>query len=156
MRLTALLCPLILTAALPLTARAAEFSSLEERMSQSEFHAAGLDKLGPEELKSLNEWLRIHGLAPGAPVARGKKLEFYPEDNERSTIDTSLAGTFTGWLGKTQWTMENGQVWQQAESGQRQDWSLTNPKVRIKPMLMGSWLMTVDGCGCSLRVVRIK
>jgi hypothetical protein len=156
MRLTALFCPLILATTLPLAAVAADFSSLEERMSQSEYRAAGLDKLSPEELKSLNEWLRVHGLAPGAPVARGKKLEFYPEDNEREVIDTAMAGTFTGWLGKTQWTMANGQVWQQAESGQRQDWSLSNPKVRLKPMLMGSWLMTVEGCGCSLRVSRIK
>jgi len=28
--------------------------------------------------------------------------------------------------------------------------------VRIKPMLLGSWLMYVDGCGCSVRVQRIK
>ena len=33
-------------------ANAETFSSLEERMSQSEFHAAGLDKLSPDELKA--------------------------------------------------------------------------------------------------------
>jgi len=42
------------------SAFAAGFSSVEERMSQSEFHAAGLDKLSPEELKTLDEWLRTH------------------------------------------------------------------------------------------------
>src|SRR5207342_2835934 len=42
------------------SASAAGFSSLEERMSQSEFHAAGLDKLSPAELNALNEWLRAH------------------------------------------------------------------------------------------------
>ena len=45
---------LLITAA----ASAAEFSSLEERMSQAQFHAAGLDKLSPEELKVLNDWVR--------------------------------------------------------------------------------------------------
>jgi len=34
-------------------ANAAGFSSVEERMSQSEFHAAGLDKLSPDELKAI-------------------------------------------------------------------------------------------------------
>ena len=52
--------------------------------------------------------------------------------------------------------MENGQVWEQAESGRRQEWSLQQPTVRIKPMIMGSWLMSVEGCGCNVRVQRVK
>jgi len=38
----------------------------------------------------------------------------------------------------------------------RTDLGLNGPAVRIKPMLLGSWLMYIDGCGCSLRVRRIK
>ena len=38
-------------------AAAAEFSSLEERMSQSQFHAAGLDKLSPQELADVVSYL---------------------------------------------------------------------------------------------------
>ena len=45
---------------LSVAASAAEFSSLEERMSQTQFHDAGLDKLSPQELKNLNDWLRGH------------------------------------------------------------------------------------------------
>lgn len=139
------------------TLRAAEFSTLEERMSQSEFKAAGLDRLSAAELKSLNDWLRSHGLGADAPVAiRDGKPDFYPDQFKRETVETRIAGPFTGWLGKTRWTMENGQVWEQAESGRRQDWSLQQPTVHIKPMIMGSWLMSVEGCGCSLRVQRVK
>ncbi|HJU37940.1 MAG TPA: hypothetical protein VJ724_00095 [Tahibacter sp.] len=137
-------------------AQAAEFSTLEERMKQSEFNAAGLGKLTPDELKALNDWLRIHGLAPGAPVAKGESVEFYPVEKEREAIEARIDGKLTGWLGKTVFRLDNGQVWQQAETSQRSDLGLTNPAVRIKPMLLGSWLMTIEGCGCSLRVKRIK
>ncbi|MBL8296883.1 MAG: hypothetical protein JNN30_00930 [Rhodanobacteraceae bacterium] len=141
-------------------ATAAEFSTLEERMSGAEFTAAGLDRLSPEQLKSLNDWLRVHGLAPGAPVATGGSRngvpEFYPDDDEREVVEAHIAGRFDGWLGKTTFKLDNGQVWQQAESGMRTDLGLNSPAVRIKPMLLGSWLMYVDGCGCSLRVRRVK
>lgn len=141
-------------------AQAVEFSTLEERMSGAEFSAAGLDRLSPEQLKSLNDWLRVHGLAPGAPVAvggaRNGVVEFYPDDNERQPIEANIAGRLDGWLGKTTFKLDNGQVWQQAESGMRTDLGLNSPAVRIKPMLLGSWLMYIDGCGCSLRVKRVK
>ena len=135
---------------------AALFSSLEERMTQDEYRAAGLAKLSPEELNALNEWLRINGLAPDAPVARGKQVEFYPDDDERQLVESTIVGRFSGWMGKTKFALDNGQVWQQAESGLFTDVGLDEPKVRIRPMMMGSWLMTVDACGCKLRVKRIK
>lgn len=141
-------------------AQATEFSTLEERMSGADFKAAGLDRLSPDQLKSLNDWLRVHGLAPGAPMrsptSRDGIPEFYPEENERQPIEAHIAGRLDGWLGKTTFKLDNGQVWQQAESGMRTDLGLNSPAVRIKPMLLGSWLMYVDGCGCSLRVRRIK
>ena len=157
MRLLYRIAPALLLASLPFLASAAAFSSLEERMSQSDFNAAGLGKLSPDELKLLNDWLRTHGLSADAPVAtRGGKPDFYPDEMSRDSVETKMAGQFTGWMGKTQWTMENGQVWQQAESGQRHDWSLNQPTVHIKPMVLGSWLMSVEGCGCNVRVQRVK
>ena len=56
---------------------AEQFSSLEEQMSQSEFNAAGLNKLSPDVLKSLDAWLAAHYAATtkyvtasGAPVVK--------------------------------------------------------------------------------------
>lgn len=130
--------------------------TLEERMSQAEFRAAGLDKLSPQELQQLNGWLDAHGgstvkyvSASGAPV-------FYPDDGSRDTITQHIVGTFNGWRGHTVFTLDNGQEWRQAESGVRDTGKIANPEVRIKPMLLGSWLMYVDGCGCSVRVERVK
>ncbi|MDE2084367.1 MAG: hypothetical protein KGI64_05855 [Xanthomonadaceae bacterium] len=138
-------------------ARAEPFSSLEERMSQSEFHAAGLDKLSPDELKALDAWLRAHYATQTTYVTSSGKPLFYPQDSARETVEAHIVGEFTGWYGKTTFTLDNGQQWQQAESGSYQCGKFENPEVTIKPMLLGSWLMYVGPCSNqSLRVTRIK
>lgn len=138
-------------------AGAETFSSLEERMSQSEFHAAGLDKLSPDELNELNAWLRSHYGTQVTYVSPSGKPVFYPQESSRETVDAHIVGQFTGWYGQTVFTLDNGQQWQQAESASYQCGKFENPKVTIKPTLMGSWLMYVDPCRSqSLRVTRIK
>jgi len=129
--------------------------TLEERMSQAEFHGAGLDKLSPEELANLNAWLGAHGGAVRY-VGAGGAPAFETDVGERSEIDSAIAGTFKGWREHTVFTLENGQQWAQAESGTFKAGDFESPKVRIKPMMMGSWLMIVEGCGCSVRVRRVK
>lgn len=131
--------------------------TLEERMSQEEFTASGLDKLNPEQLKFLNGWIQSKGVSEiGAPIRhRDGTADFYPEDEDRAVVESSIAGEFKGWRGNTRVTLENGQVWEQSESG-RGGFSMKSPNVTIKPMMMGSWLMKIDGCDCEMRVRRIK
>ena len=150
---------LALTLLLATASAAAQTQSptLEERMSQAEFRAAGLDKLSPEELQQLNKWLETHGGAGQTRyVSQGGQPVFYPNTFEREAIQAHIDGTFDGWRGKTVFKLDNGQEWQQTESGSFSTVSTSNPSVRIKPMMLGSWLMYVDGCGCSVRVQRIK
>ncbi len=130
--------------------------TLEERMSQAEFHATGLDKLSAQELQQLNAWLDAHGGSTVKYVTSSGAPVFYKDDSDRTTIESSIVGDFRGWSGRTVFTLQNGQKWQQAESGARDARTRTDPKVRIKPMLLGSWLMYVDDCGCSVRVKRIE
>jgi hypothetical protein len=130
--------------------------TLEERMSQTEFSAAGLDKLSPQELQQLNAWLETHGSANVKYVSPDGAPVFYPDSDERTRIESSIAGAFRGWRGKTVFTLENGQQWQQAESGAFDTREIDSPGVKIKPMMMGGWLMYVDRCGCELRVKRVK
>ena len=142
----------LLLTALPVMAQ--QFSSLEERMTAADFKAAGLDKLSPQELQNLDNWLRTHEQtkmvsARGAPV-------FYADNQPRARIETHLVGQFSGWNGGTQFTLDNGQVWKQAESGAYSCPSETNPTVTIKPMILGSWLMYVQGCNEGVRVERVK
>jgi hypothetical protein len=131
-------------------------STLEERMSQADFRAAGLDHLTPEQLKSLNTWLQTHGAGNAQYVTPTGEPVFYPDSGARDTIESHIAGTFTGWRGKTVFKLDNGQEWKQAESGMYDAGKYEDPVVRIKPMLLGSWLMYVEGCGCSVRVQRLK
>ena len=138
------------------SASAAGFSSLEERMSQSEFHASGLDKLSPSELNALNEWLRAHNATTTTLVTPSGQPVFYASDADREVVQDRIDGTFSGWRGHSVFKLENGQEWTQAESGSTDCGKAEHPKVKIKPMLLGSWLMYVESCGESLRVTRTK
>ena len=141
-----------------LSASAAETSTLEERMSKDEFRAAGLGKLSPAELKVLNDWLAGHQQVKTVRevvTASGKPM-FETDQGERKIVETRISGGFSGWRGKTTFRLDNGQEWTQAESGQFSNGHYDNPKVKIKPMLLGSWLMYVEPCGCSVRVERTK
>ena len=151
----------ILTAALACTLATRAFadsgvSTLEERMSQKDFQSSGLNKLTPAELAHLNAWLGARPIVAGENGAVASEPVFYPKDSAREAFNAHIVGTFQGWRGKTRYTLDNDQVWEQAESGRLGDIELTDPAVRIKPMLLGSWLMYVDGCGCSLRVKRVE
>ena len=138
------------------SAYASSFSSLEERMSQSEFRAAGLDKLSPSELNQLNEWLRTHNAATTTLVTPSGQPVFYASDADREVVQDRIDGSFSGWRGHSVFKLENGQEWTQAESGSSACGKAEHPKVKIKPMLLGSWLMYVESCSESVRVTRTK
>jgi len=136
--------------------QAAGFSSLEERMSQSEFHAAGLEKLSPDELKALNEWLRTHNAVTVITTTPSGEPVFYPRDSDRDTVESHIDGKFSGWSGHTTIHLENGQEWTQTESGGVACGAADHPSVKIKPMVLGSWLAYVSSCSDSVRVTRSK
>lgn len=143
-------------AATPVLHAQQSFSSLEERMSSAEFKAAGLDKLSPEELKTLDEWLRTHGTGSTQMVTPGGKPVFYPSESARKEEQSHLVGHFAGWSGSSVFTLDNGQVWKQAESGSYACPERDHPGVTVKPMLLGSWLMYFEGCNQSVRVERVR
>jgi hypothetical protein len=132
-------------------------TTLEERMSKSDFHTTGLDKLSPAELKALNDWLAGHQPTTVVTkvVTETGKPAFYV-DQDRQPVETRIDGKFSGWYGKTIFRLENGQEWTQTESGSFSNGKYDHPKVRIKPMMLGSWLMYIEPCGCSVRVERTK
>ncbi len=57
---------------------AGDFSTLEERMTDAEFRAAGLDRLTAEELANLNDWLARRNLST-RPAPTGGSQGFKPE-----------------------------------------------------------------------------
>ena len=135
--------------------------TLEERLSESEFKAYGLDKLTPAELKGLNAWLHGEVAAKTADVRasdaeKDPKLGFRARDSERAEVKARLQGTFTGWSGQTVFKLDNGQEWKQVEPGSYSGQRIENAEVTIKPKMMGNWLLVVEYCQCRIGVTRIK
>ncbi len=151
------------------------FSTLEERMTGQEFREAGLHQLSDEELAALNRWIRERSLTLEAyrgeatvdraapPPAQDDAEADAAEDRrgfrgegERSPINSRIVGSFTGWRGDTEFELENGMVWRQAESGEFAVREMHNPQVEIRPGLFGTWRLSVEGYNSVVRVERIR
>jgi hypothetical protein len=141
------------------------FSSLEEQMKGTEFEKAGLNKLTPEELAALNQWIRSHSLATletgrgsstGATDSRGRESSDNVKDMPRTTITSRLVGTFTGWDGQTTFKLENGMVWQQADKDKFYVKAVENPMVTIKPAFLRKWKLSVEGFDEKCKVRRLE
>jgi hypothetical protein len=153
------LLPLLMSVALavPMAAMAADpYVPLQQRMTPEEFKAAGLDKLSPAELQNLDAWLSGHGKVVTKLVDQSGKPVFYPHSEKAGPVKGHVQGTFAGFNGHGQFTLDNGQVWQQADSTTLSCGLMTNPKVTIRRSLMGNWMAAVDGCGDTTAVVRVK
>jgi len=77
------------------------------------------------------------------------------QNKDVKSIQSRYVGEFTGWDGETTFPLENGQVWQQIESG-RMSWKATDPMITIKRGFMGSYMLSVEGVNKRVRVKRIK
>ncbi len=158
--------PTVLTLAIAMSATViaaaqTQPSTLEERMSQSDFRAAGLDHLSPDQPgKYLNEWLRTHGAGKrcsGRDARADSRCSIRYDSSRDVKVESHIEGTFVGWRGQNRiQARQRPGMASQAESGMYDAGKFDNPAVRIKPMLLGSWLMYVEGCGCSVRVQRVK
>lgn len=159
----------LLVAAAAVWAQSATFSSLEERMTAKEFRDAGLDQLSPEQLTALNAWIernvRLADPAVAAAVAQGQAAPAVAtpapadmtgfENRERNEVVSRIVGPFKGWFGKTEFQLENGQVWQQVEDD-RFPFNADSPGVTISPGAFGSWRLKVDGSNRTTLVKRIR
>lgn len=150
---------LSLLLALPLcglSVQAQQSGGLQQRMSSSEFKAAGLDKLSPQELQNLDGWLRTHAKVTTRVVNASGKPVFYPGDQKRHTIDAHIVGHFDGWSHLREFTMDNGQHWVVIDPEPHTCAATENPEVKIKPSLLGSWLMYVPSCYENVHVRRVR
>lgn len=142
------------------------FSSLEERMTGQEFRETGLHKLSDEELAALNRWIQQRSLAEGEawrgdPALRHDdgivdRRGLRDDDDGRSAIKSRIDGPFTGWRGNTEFKLENGMVWRQAEPGLFSVNEMENPEVEIRPGMFGVWRLRVAGYNTRVRVERIR
>jgi hypothetical protein len=143
--------------AVPVAAFAADqYVPLQQRMSPEEFKAAGLDKLSPDELNNLDNWLSGHGKVVTKVVDQSGKPVFYPTTEKAGPVQAHVQGSFTGFTGHTQVTLDNNQVWQQSDSTRVSCMTSENPKIAIRRSLMGNWMAAVDGCNDTAPMSRVK
>lgn len=145
---------LALALALPAAAVAAQ-APLQQQMTPEQFKAAGLDKLTPEELASLNAWLG------NAIEVESKRAVTRVSEEARTfgkeAVQANLVGEFHGFGRGKEYTLDNGQVWVQMSDTELPGVHLTNPKVRIRPTMVGSGAyMSVGNYNTSATVRRIK
>lgn len=151
----------LLVALLGGNAMAQQFSSLEERMSEAEFKAAGLDKLSAEELANLNTWLsgRVQPASQMAMPAEDRRgLRSGGSDgDDGSAIVSRITGEFRGWRKQgDRFVLENGQIWEITDFTSKFVVRLQDPTVRIEPGVFSAWYLRVEGYNATVKVKRIK
>lgn len=129
-------------------------------MSEREFSSAGLNKLSAEELAFLNAWLaqKTPGTATvAAPVSPGVDRTGLPAESSGSgdRVVSSVAGTFRGWTGNTEFRLANGQVWQQT-GGSNLSVNMESPTVVIEKGMFNSWYLRVEGYNTRAKVKRLR
>jgi hypothetical protein len=134
----------------------AEGPDIRTLMTAEEFHAAGLDKLSPEEIDAVNGWL-VRYTATDAPEVRRNDVVVKAEVEkvEADGIRTRIAGEFRGWDGDTVFRLENGQVWKQRLPG-RWYYPAESPEVELRKNLMGYWVMKVVAADRGVGVTRLQ
>jgi hypothetical protein len=139
---------------------AQDFSTLEERMTEAEFRAAGLDRLSAEELASLNAWLARRNLSTRRAPSGGEQ-GFKPDgllgdSGPRGTI-SSRASSNQDEIGVgTTIALENGQSWQVTDGNLSISGGLAGRTITIEPAMLGSWLLKVEGYNRALRATRVR
>lgn len=136
---------------------------LQQEMSPEEFKAAGLDKLSSEELARLNAWLnrKIDAETTKATAVAQQKVK---EDargffnfGSLDPIDSSIVGEFRGFQKGRNYTLANGQEWEQTEEASLAGVRKDNPKVKITPSKVGNaWYMAIEGYNTRAKVRRVK
>ncbi len=139
---------------------------LQTQMTTEEFKAAGLEKLSAQELAALNAWLqgKVQQAATSAiEQAREEgrqevivKNRGFFDFGSNEPITSTLAGEFAGFGKGRQYTLENGQVWDQTDDARVSGVRKQSPKVKITPGLMGVWYLQVEGVNTRAKVRRSK
>ena len=125
---------------------------IQQLMTSTTIEQTGLQKLTPQELNFLNDWLGIYSVYL---LSEAENICPTVSSNECSeVVESSIKGSFRGWDGETIFPLENGQIWQQSEYGYEYTYYY-HPDVLIY-CLRGKWKMQVEGIRDSIAVRRLK
>lgn len=130
-----------------------DFPGIEKMMSAEEFSRAGLDRLTPEQVRALNEWL-VRYTAGEAYVVQTTSEEVRAAVPE-FRIEARILPPFTGWTGQTLFRLDNGQVWRQRIKG-RYMFSGDDTRVVITRNLLGFYNLKLEATGRAVGVEPVR
>ena len=133
-----------------------EFPGVEKAMKPAEYEAAGLQKLEPAERAKLDEFIRNYVAVSNERVAT-TAVDKAVKENKVSApevIQSRIVGPFSGYNGRTIFTLENGQRWAQSQRDSQYFPKIDSPPVVIVKSGFG-YRMHIAGGG-SIRVSLIR
>ena len=137
--------------------------SVPGSISQSGGSIAGGDNESAGAAATDNEAIEAEierrvALEVSAAIARATEEAAAEEAAETAARDepfeAEIIGPFSGWSGKTVFTLSNGQVWRQ-RSGSNYRHTADGQAVAVKKNFMGLWTLTVLSSGRTVGVYRI-
>lgn len=135
------------------TAKQKDFPGIQKLMTAEEFARAGLDKLTPEQVRALDDWL-VRYTAGEAYVVQTTSDEVRAAVPE-FRLEARIVPPFSGWSGQTLFRLDNGQVWRQRIKG-RYMFSGDDTRVVITRNLLGFYNMTLVSSGRSVGVEPVR
>ena len=125
-------------------------------ISTGDNEAVGASANGNEAIEAEIE--RRVALEVNAAIAKAAEEEAAEEAARVATRDepfeADIVGPFSGWGGKTVFTLSNGQVWRQ-RTGSNYRHTADGQAVAVKKNFMGLWTLTVLSSGRTVGVYRI-
>ena len=169
-----------------IAATAGEFS---RTLTPEHLRATGLGKLTSKELAAFDTLIERYttGLPHDAPVAPtpaptvgppvkpearpdkripdwvGALITLKRAENTKvkaEALESRIAGDFDGWTGRSNFKLENGQVWTQVNKDESYVWvpAIKSPKVKIFPASFGTFWLEIEGVTqrCRIRPIRLE
>lgn len=159
MKKSILLLSLFLASLISLPAAEPEptpFPGVEKAMTPEQYEAAGLSKLDPAERAKLDEFIRRYVAVSNEKVATSAVDKAISEKKVSApeVIQSRIVGPFTGYTGRTIFTLENGQRWAQSQYDSAYFPKIDSPPVIIVKAGFG-YRMYIAGGG-AIRVSKVS
>lgn len=132
------------------------FPGLQKAMSPGDYEAAGLSKLDPAERAKLDEFIRNYVAVSNERVATTAVDRAVKENKVQApeVIQSRIVGPFTGYNGRSTFTLENGQRWAQSQRDSAYFPKIDSPPVVIVKAGFG-YRMHIAGGG-AIRVTKVN
>ena len=132
------------------------FPGVQKAMTPEQYEAAGLSKLEPTERARLDEFIRNYVAVSNEKVATSAVDKAVKENKVSApeVIQSRIVGPFTGYTGRTVFTLENGQRWAQSQFDSAYFPKIDSPPVVIVKSGFG-YRMYIAGGG-AIRVSKVK